>query len=147
MKKVIERIIESEGAPNENDLWLNGTTLKKFQNGEWTVISGGGGSSSGSMGEDEEYIIAQALNDLNERIDGLQSQVAQQGYLLIEVNDISVLSADELALLKEKKQNGTIANVILYDGTDYAKILAYSNARISYYSSPDGDIVTSLFPE
>ena len=48
MKKVIERIVESPGAPNENDLWLNGTTLKKFQNGEWVAISGGGGGGSAS---------------------------------------------------------------------------------------------------
>ena len=50
MKKVIERIVDSSGAPNENDLWLNGTTLKKFQNGEWIAISGGnsGGGDSDS---------------------------------------------------------------------------------------------------
>ena len=48
MKKVIERIVESPGAPNENDLWLNGTTLKKFQNGEWVAISGGGSGSGDS---------------------------------------------------------------------------------------------------
>lgn len=72
MKKVIERIVESDGAPNENDLWLNGTALKKFQNGEWAVISGGD-SSSGSMGEDEEYTIAQAINDLNERLAALEN--------------------------------------------------------------------------
>lgn len=48
MKKVIERIVEGPGAPNENDLWLNGTTLKKFQNGEWVAISGGDGSGGGS---------------------------------------------------------------------------------------------------
>ena len=48
MKKVIERIVESPGAPNENDLWLNGKVLKKFQNGEWVTISGGGGGSSAS---------------------------------------------------------------------------------------------------
>lgn len=48
MKKVIERIVESPGAPNENDLWLNGKTLKKFQNGQWVAISGGEGSGGGS---------------------------------------------------------------------------------------------------
>ena len=45
MKKVIERIVESSGAPKENDLWLNGTTLKKFQNGEWVALSVGGSDS------------------------------------------------------------------------------------------------------
>ena len=45
MKKVIERIVESSGAPNENDLWLNGATLKKFQNGEWVAISGSNSDS------------------------------------------------------------------------------------------------------
>lgn len=50
-KKVIERIVESPGAPNENDLWLNGKTLKKFQNGEWVAISGGGGGSASSLSD------------------------------------------------------------------------------------------------
>lgn len=49
MKKIIERIVDGPGAPSENDLWLNGTTLKKYENGEWKSISGGGdGSGSGS---------------------------------------------------------------------------------------------------
>ena len=55
MKKVIERIVESPGAPNENDLWLNGKTLKRFQNGEWVAISGGnsdgGGDSASSLSD------------------------------------------------------------------------------------------------
>ncbi len=51
MKKVIERIVEGPGAPNENDLWLNGTTLKKFQNGEWVAISGGGEGSASSLSD------------------------------------------------------------------------------------------------
>lgn len=51
MKKVIERIVESPGAPNENDLWLNGKTLKKFQNGEWVAISGGGSGSASSLSD------------------------------------------------------------------------------------------------
>ena len=47
MKTDVKRIVESQGAPNENDLWLNGTTLKKYQNGEWVeVASGGSGDSS-----------------------------------------------------------------------------------------------------
>ncbi len=53
MKKVIERIVESPGAPSENDLWLNGTTLKKFQNGEWVAISGG---NSGGGGDSDSGI-------------------------------------------------------------------------------------------
>lgn len=53
-KKVIERIVESPGAPNENDLWLNGKTLKKFQNGEWVAISGG--NSSGGDGDSDSDI-------------------------------------------------------------------------------------------
>lgn len=35
------RVIESPGSPSENDLWLNGKVLKKFQNGQWVEISGG----------------------------------------------------------------------------------------------------------
>lgn len=36
------------------------------------------GSSSGSMGEDEEYTIAQALNDLNERVEELSKSIKEQ---------------------------------------------------------------------
>lgn len=61
MKKVIERIVESPGAPNENDLWLNGKTLKKFQNGEWVAISGGDGSD----GSDESG-SASSLSDMTD---------------------------------------------------------------------------------
>ena len=56
MKKVIERIVESPGAPNENDLWLNGTTLKKFQNGEWVAISGGNSGGDGGGGDSDSDI-------------------------------------------------------------------------------------------
>jgi len=42
------RVIESPGSPSENDLWLNGTTLRKFHNGEWVEISGGGGGGDDS---------------------------------------------------------------------------------------------------
>ena len=56
MKKVIERIVESPGAPNENDLWLNGTTLKKFQNGEWVAISGGNSDGGGGSGDSDSDI-------------------------------------------------------------------------------------------
>ena len=41
MKTNEKRIVESVGSPNENDLWLNGKVLKKFQNGQWVEISGG----------------------------------------------------------------------------------------------------------
>lgn len=58
MKKVIERIVESLGAPNENDLWLNGTTLKKFQNGQWVTISGGN-SGGGGGGSDSDIQIVE----------------------------------------------------------------------------------------
>lgn len=45
MKANEKRIVESAGSPNENDLWLNGTTLKKHENGEWKQIAGGGGGT------------------------------------------------------------------------------------------------------
>ena len=53
MNKVIERIVESEGAPNANDLWL--TTgeepeLKRMKNGEWVSVAGGAGQP-GPQGE------------------------------------------------------------------------------------------------
>ena len=74
-------------------------------------------------------------------------QIAQQDHLYIQIADISELSADELALLKEKFQNGTIADVILTDGVVWAKIIAYDHFHCSYFSLPDGDIITAEFPE
>lgn len=56
MKKVIERIVEGIGAPGENDLWLNGTTLKKFQNGAWVAISGGNSGGGGDSDSDIQVV-------------------------------------------------------------------------------------------
>lgn len=40
--KVIERIVKSEGAPSENDLWLDHASgnpeLKEYHNGEWVSL-------------------------------------------------------------------------------------------------------------
>lgn len=63
MKKVIERIVESPGAPSENDLWLNGKTLKKFQNGEWVVISGGNSGGGGDSDSDSDIQIVELTYD------------------------------------------------------------------------------------
>ena len=53
MKKIVERIVKSEGAPLETDIWLKPSTgeLKHFENGEWKLISGGSGSSEGGSSE------------------------------------------------------------------------------------------------
>ena len=54
MKKVIERIVKSEGAPLENDLWLDPKTneLKHYENEEWKTIAGGESSGGGSTPSD-----------------------------------------------------------------------------------------------
>lgn len=78
---------------------------------------GGGGSSSGSMGEDEEYTIAQALNDLNERIEGLQGQIAQQDYLRFGIANPDELTAEEKAEIQKCVQNGTIWDAVIVIGT------------------------------
>lgn len=57
MNKIIERIVESEGAPNANDLWL--TTgeepeIKRLRNGEWVSVAGGGAGQPGPQGEKGE---------------------------------------------------------------------------------------------
>lgn len=74
MKKVIERIVESPGAPNENDLWLNGTTLKKFENGEWIDISGKANSDSDDI---------RKIN-LSPDVDDLLDMMAEKEYFTIE---------------------------------------------------------------
>jgi len=87
MKKIIERIVESPGAPNENDLWLNGTTLKKFENGEWKVISGsessGGGSTPSSGGCDCPEIVpngAASFDDIDKNL--LSLKIGDTTYLI-----------------------------------------------------------------
>lgn len=63
--KVIERIIESEGSPTQqNDLWIHnqaeGATLNRFHNGKWEPLLGGGGS-----GDDPDAVkfTPQSLTD------------------------------------------------------------------------------------
>lgn len=66
--------------------------IKKIKKVLKELNDGSGGSPSGSMGEDEEYTIAQALNDLNERIAALENAPtptpASQTHVL-EVNSLS----------------------------------------------------------
>ena len=130
MKKVIERIVESPGAPNENDLWLNGTTLKKFQNGEWIPVGG-------SMGESEEYTIAQALNDLNERIKELQEQTAQQDYFNVHISSIENATNDDKNKIKEIVERGTIFDVVFLVGNpgfeSLSRVISYDPAGTVIY--------------
>ena len=65
MMKIIERTIESEGAPNNlNDLWLHpvgdNLTIKHYHNGKWRSVLGGGGSGSDT---DAVKFIPQDLSD------------------------------------------------------------------------------------
>lgn len=52
--KIIERIVQSDGAPGKQDLWIDHKTgspeLKEYYNGEWVPIIGGGGSAGSSSG-------------------------------------------------------------------------------------------------
>lgn len=86
MKKVIERIVESPGAPNENDLWLNGTTLRKFQNGQWVAISGGGSDSSDSDSGDGSFEQVQsdwAQSD-DTQVDYIKNKPTIPGVLFVQ---------------------------------------------------------------
>ena len=74
MKTDVKRIVESAGSPNENDLWLNGTTLKKFQNGEWVDIAGGGSSG------DEDVMKV----NLGVTTSDVLDQLAEKEYFTIE---------------------------------------------------------------
>lgn len=122
MKKIIERIVESDGASNENDLWLNGATLKKFQNGEWIPVGG-------SMVEDEEYTIAQALNDLNERIEGLQEQLIPQKHVLRILNSTEgrVPMQECLALLELDGETPTCEQLLALLPFDNTEIIDPEN--------------------
>lgn len=72
-------------------------------------------------------------------------QIAQQDHLFVHVNDIEQLTAEEIAVLKEKAENGTILDVVLVETTEsgnYAKIIAGSKTQISYYNVPGTEIIT-----
>ncbi len=47
-RKIIDRIVMSDGAPGTYDLWLDlkTNTFKVFVDGEWKTIGGGSASSS-----------------------------------------------------------------------------------------------------
>lgn len=131
MKKVIERIVESPGAPNENDLWLNGTTLKKFQNGEWVTISGGGGSGSGSgEGEGGDVQIVELTYD----------HIPATGTL--SASDLAKLDSDNcLLVMKGRYFRKTFSSD---GGIDYKAIgltTILGGVRSIYFtaSKPDGE--------
>jgi hypothetical protein len=73
MKTDVKRIVESQGAPNENDLWLNGATLKKYQNGEWVTISGGGSSDDSGSGGGSQVQSDWAQSD-NTKVDYIKNK-------------------------------------------------------------------------
>lgn len=75
-------------------------------------------------------------------------QIAQQDHLFVTVGDIEELTPEEIAVLKEKAENGTILDVVLVEAADsrnYAKIIAGSIASVSYYNPAGGEIVTADF--
>lgn len=79
--------------------------------------------------ERNNYVVAQVLNDLNERVGGLQSQVAQQDHLYIETPD-SFDTANSWPLsffeqLEEKYKAGVLLDVVLISGEDRGQILSY----------------------
>lgn len=127
MKKVIERIVESIGAPGENDLWLNGKTLKKFQNGEWVVISSG---NSGGGNSDSDIQIVELTYD----------HIPATGTL--SASDLAKLDSDNcLLVMKGKYFRKTFSSS---GGIDYKEIgltTVLGGVRSIYFtaSKPDGE--------
>ena len=100
------------------------------------------GSSSGSIGEDEEYTIAQALNDLNERVEGLQSQVAQQDYLQISVAAIEALGDDGKIAVQQAIERGTIFNVLFKsDDGQVLRVVGYNESNKTITVISDDSVV------
>lgn len=128
MKKVIERIVEGPGAPGENDLWLNGTTLKKFQNGEWVAISGG--NSGGGGDSDSDIQIVELTYD----------HLPATGTL--SASDLAKLDSDNcLLVMKGKYFRKTFSS---NGGIDYKEIgltTVLGGVRSIYFtaSKPDGE--------
>lgn len=64
--KVIERIVKSQGQPQDNDLWLDDSNdslvLKAKNRGEWQTVAGGGGGGGSTEGA-VSYSEAQTLTD------------------------------------------------------------------------------------
>ena len=80
MKTNEKRIVESAGSPNENDLWLNGTVLKKFQNGEWVTISGGSDSGGGAI----EQVQADWNQTDNTQVDYIKNKPTILATVIVE---------------------------------------------------------------
>jgi len=128
MKTDMKRIVESQGAPNENDLWLNGKTLKKFQNGEWVAISGG--NSGGGGGSDSDIQIVELTYD----------HLPATGTL--SASDLEKLDSDNcLLVMKGKYFRKTFSS---NGGIDYKEIglaTVLGGVRSIYFtaSKPDGE--------
>lgn len=128
MKKVIERIVESPGAPNENDLWLNGTTLKKFQNGQWVTISGG--NSGGGGDSDSDIQIVELTYD----------HLPATGTL--SASDLAKLDSDNcLLIINGKYFYKTFSANIGFDYHEIGLTTVLGGVRSIYFtaSKPDGE--------
>lgn len=130
MKKVIERIVESPGAPGENDLWLNGKTLKKFQNGEWVAVSGGNSGDGGDSDSESDIQIVELTYD----------HLPATGTL--SASDLAKLDSDNcLLVMKGKYFRKTFSS---NGGIDYKEIglaTVLGGVRSIYFtaSKPDGE--------
>lgn len=72
-----------------------------------------------------EFVIAQALNDLNERIESLQTQIAQQDDLRIEIGQPDALTTNEKKQLIDAHERGVLMDVllVLYGGDTIARVI------------------------
>ena len=100
-KKELQNLIDRIGLTGPEGIKKIKKVLKELSDG----------SSSGSVGEDEEYTIAQALNDLNERVEELQGQLelaTKQKTLKIIVTDESLTVQQALSCLEIDGKTPTI---------------------------------------
>lgn len=132
--------------------------IKKIKKVLKELSDGGGDSSSSPMGEDEEYTIAQALNDLNERIEGLQKQLelAQSGAQVVNISHIGELEREDVNIINEAfwvKFNGALYNYQAFGYDDFASGLSLesgltlqkiSRVFVNEWTTDDTGVVESV---
>lgn len=97
--------------------------------------------SSSSMGEDEEYTIAQALNDLNEKI---EKQVIHYK-IYIERYDNPTL--EDRKKIGERVHDGTILDCIIVVDAIETRVLSVwpEDESVAVYHAPSGNIIDIPF--
>lgn len=150
--KIIERIVESTGEPNKNDLWLDTKSdkpsLKMYAGREWVEIlgcqssDGGSGSSGGGSDDFIDRLITNTRFEFDES-DSVESPLGYEGVftLLVPKEDIDL---DIWKLIEAQEVASIRATVtVTDDDSSYDYVTVCSDAGIEVISK--GDIDATLY--